>query len=73
MKSKHKQNNQALVSVFSALAIIAVVWLLVLTSFAIWSWNIHIWQAENDANAMFNQSVRITEQQIQIEELQNKH
>jgi len=70
MKSiKNLQKNQKIFILFGT---VVLVWLVLLTVFAIWAWEIHIWQARVDSESIFRLMVENGEQQIEIDALKNR-
>lgn len=66
--NKQVQGNQTAITIFVALML---VWLVALTTFSIWSWNIHLWQARVDNDAIYQLMVENAKQQQVLDNLQN--
>lgn len=67
MKNKKTQKSN---TPFIIIGLLLVVWLVGLTAFTAWAWNMHIWQAGVDNDAIYQLTVENAKQQQIIEDLQ---
>lgn len=69
MTKKQKISPNKLTIIFGS---IVTLWLVLLTVFAVFSWDMHILQAKSDADTLFRLSVENAEQQQTLDELNSK-
>jgi hypothetical protein len=64
------KKTQTIKPIFIAFGSLVIAWLILLTSFTVWAWNIHLWQTRVDNDAIYNLAVDNAKQQNVIDKLQ---